>query len=952
MNPERWRHIERVYYSALRRQLGEREAFLDHECRGDESLRVEVQSLLSRAASAENFLDRPVVTAIAAQILGEREALAGRRVGTYELQTPIGAGGMGVVYRALDTNLNRPVAIKFLADDFTSRAARSRFQREVQTISSLNHPHILTVHDAGKYEGGRQYLVTELIDGGTLRDWARQAPRSWLETVELLAGVADGLAAAHEAGILHRDIKPENILITRSGYAKMADFGLAKLYEAVTSSDAARTANEVRSRAGIIIGTVAYMSPEQLSGQPLDVRSDIFAFGVVLYELLAGRRPFEAATDLELQQTIIHGAAEPLGPELPLGLRTALDKTLQKDPAQRYQSMRDLVVDLRTLTRQSGDAAARRAVGQKLGSRWPLLMAALLLAVSAISAVVLLRLRQSAAPRLDYTHLTNFADSVVSPALSPDGRILSFIRSEDTFWGFGEVYVKLLPDGEPVQLTRDGQRKVGPAVFSPDGSRVAYTVAVDRQWDTWTVPVLGGQPSRLLANATALTWIEGGAGPPGVLFAEWTNEPPRMELFTSTERRADQRKIYLPEDTNGMVHRAYLSPDRRWVLLIEMDASGWVPCRVIPFDRSSRGRQVGPSPAQCTDAAWSPDGKWMYFSASTGQGFHIWRQRFAGGAPEQVTTGASEEEGIAFAPDGRSLVTSVGTIQSTLWVHDSGGDRQITTQGYPSLASFSADGKRLYYLSSPTTTQGFVSGNGELWAANLETGELERLLPDFRMEHYDVSADGDRVVFVRRDDAGHSPVWWATLDGSAAPRQLSSLDSLTSFFGTNGDVFFAGGEGATKFLYRIKEDGGGLRKMTPDPVKVLYDVSPDGQWVAAWAGRSVVAYPVGGGSPTMICPACANRAPPDQPALVTWSRDGKLIYLHETGLRLTYAVPLKPGQILPKLPASGIISPAAAAALRGAQMISEPRAFGGPNPSVYAFVRATTHRNIYRIPVP
>ena len=164
--------------------------------------------------------------------------LSGLRLGVFVVQAPLGAGGMGVVYRALDTNLNRPVAIKFLSDELANPAARRRFQREAQTASSLNHPHILTVHDAGEFEG-RQYLVTEFVDGGTLRDWTREAKRGWRQTIDLLTGVADGLAAAHQAGILHRDIKPENILITKSGYAKLADFGLAKLHEGTTSDDSA-----------------------------------------------------------------------------------------------------------------------------------------------------------------------------------------------------------------------------------------------------------------------------------------------------------------------------------------------------------------------------------------------------------------------------------------------------------------------------------------------------------------------------------------------------------------------------------------------------------------------------------------------------------------------------------------------------------------------------------------
>ena len=880
--------------------------------------------------------------------------LTGRTIGVYEVQAPLGAGGMGVVYRALDTKLNRPVAIKFLSLELADADARRRFQREAQMASSLNHPHILTVHDAGEFES-RQYLVTELVDGGTLKDWEKEASRGWRQIVELLTGVADGLAAAHQAGILHRDIKPANILVTRSGYAKLADFGLAKPQEASTQDDAARTVTQTPTQAGVILGTVTYMSPEQALGHPLDARSDIFSFGVVLYEMLAARRPFGGTSGLDVLHAIVHRPADPLPDEVPLPLRMVVDKALEKDPSHRFQSMREMVVDLRRVVRQGTEAESGSTVriGTTRGRyRWPS-VAALVVALAAASALLLFRFRPAPAPaRGEYTQLTNFADSVVSPALSPDGRMLSFIRSEDTFWGFGEVYVKLLPDGEPVQLTRDGHRKVGPAVFSPDGAHIAYTVVEsDRQWDTWATPVLGGQPRRMLANATALAWIGAGTSPAEVLFAEWTNAPPRMELFTSTEGRVNQRRIYLPEDVNGMVHRAYPSPDRASAILIEMDASGWVPCRVVPLDGTSRGMPVGPTHSQCTDAAWSPDGKWIFVSANVGKGFHIWRQRIPGGEPEQITTGGTEEEGVALAPDGRSMVTSVGTTQSTLWVNDSRGERQITSQGYPAAPTFSADGKRLYYLSSPTN-QNFISGSGGLWVANLETAQLERLLPDVPMEHYSVSRDDNRVVFIRPETAGQSTVWLSTLDGRSPPRRLTSLDSVNAFFGANGDVFFVGGQDSTTFLYRINEDGSGLRKVTPDPVKLLYDVSPDGKWVAVWAGRSAVVYPAGGGAPTIVCPACANRGPRDQPALVTWSRDGKFVYLHETGLRQTYAVPLRDGQLQSALPASGIPSPAAAAALPGVRMIAQPRAFGGPNPSVYAFAKVTTHRNIYRIPVP
>lgn len=291
---------------------------------------------------------------------------AGTRLGSYEVAALIGAGGMGEVYRATDTRLDRPVAIKFLADELADAVARRRFQREAQMASALNHPHILTVFDVGDYDG-RQYLVTEFVDGGILLDWARAETRSWHQVVELLTGVADALATAHAAGILHRDIKPANILVARNGYAKLADFGLAKLVE--SADTATRALTDGLTRAGVVAGTIAYMSPEQASGRALDWRSDVFSFGVTLYELLAGRRPFGGDTDLELLQNVIHGVAEPLRETVPLPLRIIVEKALEKDPADRYQSMRDVVVDLRRAGRESATTTplvARTSMARRL----------------------------------------------------------------------------------------------------------------------------------------------------------------------------------------------------------------------------------------------------------------------------------------------------------------------------------------------------------------------------------------------------------------------------------------------------------------------------------------------------------------------------------------------------------------------------------------------------------
>ncbi len=279
---------------------------------------------------------------------------------------------MGQVYQAHDTKLDRTVAVKLLFEHVTDAASRLRFQREARMASSLNHPHILTVHDAGEFEG-RQFLVTEFVDGGTLKDWAHTERPTWRQAVDLMAGVADGLAAAHAANILHRDIKPSNILVARNGYAKLADFGLAK---STTSDGLSHAFTEAPTRPGIIVGTVDYMSPEQASGKTLDARSDVFSFGVTLYELLTKRHPFGGTTELERLSSIVSTTARPLGPEFPLALRMVLDKALEKDPADRYQTMRDMVVDLKRAARQESaidcNAGEADALSERRFCRRPL----------------------------------------------------------------------------------------------------------------------------------------------------------------------------------------------------------------------------------------------------------------------------------------------------------------------------------------------------------------------------------------------------------------------------------------------------------------------------------------------------------------------------------------------------------------------------------------------------
>jgi serine/threonine-protein kinase len=300
---------------------------------------------------------------------------------------------MGQVFAATDTRLNREVAIKLLAPGAVDPGLRKRFESEARLASALNHPHIVTVYDAGEIDG-RQFLVTELIDHGTLRDWMDSTPRrQWDDCIELLIGIADALASAHEAGIIHRDIKPQNILLTRSGYAKLSDFGVAKLFDAFPASGIA-TYTPVRTAPGLVVGTAAYMSPEQASGDPADSRSDVFSFGVVLYEMLAGRRPFVANTGVEELHNIIHASPAPLPEDIPPAVRAIVEKALEKRPADRYQTMRDMVVDLRRVVRnRSSQTAAVVSGGRRSGlhSRFLIAAAAVLIVATIAGAAFVWR---------------------------------------------------------------------------------------------------------------------------------------------------------------------------------------------------------------------------------------------------------------------------------------------------------------------------------------------------------------------------------------------------------------------------------------------------------------------------------------------------------------------------------------------------------------------------------
>src|SRR5687768_11859524 len=354
MTPERWQQLKQIFQSVLERKPAERSAFLNEACAGDPALRNEVESLIASHDQAGDSIEAMAAEA-ATEMLENERAIVGRQIGHYQVLSRIGRGGMGEVFLAQDTRLGRKVALKLLRRDFTGNEERlRRFRQEAQAASALNHPNILTIHEIGQ-EGSLHFIATEYVEGKTLREALSGTRMSLGQVLDIAAQVASALAAAHQAGIIHRDIKPENIMVRTDGYVKVLDFGLAKLSDPKTAHSAAPTLVKVETEPGVVMGTFSYMSPEQARGLDVDARTDIWSLGVMIYEMAAGRQPFEGETASDVMSLILQKEPLPIAhswPEIPSELERIVRKALRKDKEERYQTIKDLLSDLRTLRKE------------------------------------------------------------------------------------------------------------------------------------------------------------------------------------------------------------------------------------------------------------------------------------------------------------------------------------------------------------------------------------------------------------------------------------------------------------------------------------------------------------------------------------------------------------------------------------------------------------------------
>ena len=920
MTPEHWRQIEDLYHAARERGPAERAALLE---RTDPEIRLRVERMLALDSSGQ-ILDQsprdlvadPTKTVIA----------TGTQLGPYRIEAQIGAGGMGTVYRAVDTRLGRVVAIKIAAERYSER-----FQQEARAISTLNHPHVCTLYDVGP-----NYLVMEFIEGSTLGAEIKKGPLAPEIAARYGAQIAGALAEAHALGIVHRDLKPSNVMLTRHG-VKVLDFGLAKVLSetSITATDA-------------VMGTPAYMAPEQVEGREPGSAADLFSLGLVLYEMAVGKLPFPGAS---LGQMLSSGAhpAMPQPSRERVGVPAVLDglvaRLLEKDPAKRPRSASEVARELSSL--------ADRLIAPPPRSRLrPVFAIPAVLLLLGIAVALYYRSNaaksQSPIPNnpASYTQLTSFTDSAVAPVLSPDGRMLAFYRSGTPFGTAGQIWLKLLPDGEPVQLTHDPSYKYGISFFT-GGDRIAYTVfpRPPHLFETYTVSSFGGDSELFLPNSAGLSWLRDGH----LLFSQ-IKSGIHMGIVTSKQDRSDLREIYFPAHERGMAHYSYLSPDKKWVLLVEM-VDVFHRCRVVPFSGESSGRLVGPD-GVCTSAAWSPDGKWMYFGVQVADHWHLWRQRFPDGQPEQITSGSTEESGIAMAPDGRSLITSIATRQNAVWIHDSAGDRALSTEGYAEGISptFTKSGEWLYYLLRRDS----IESPAELVRADLASGKSEVVLPGVSISSYDLSIDEKEVVFSTEPPGQPSQVWIATLDRSAPPRRIAANGESLPHFGPHNEIVFRLTDGQANYVGAMARDGTGRRKALPSRIIDFDNFSPDRRFVAVGAALSNATLPL-----TYVLPLDGSPAMPicNTLCLPAWSPDGRYLYLQipdksaQNSNARTAAVPIPPGQSLPPIPPAAVDDPTQWANVPGAKIIADTYISPGPDPSTYAYIKPSVHANLFRIPL-
>ena len=741
--------------------------------------------------------------------------MVGRTISHFEVLDKLGEGGMGVVYKARDTHLDRFVAIKVLPPERVADPERKRrFVQEAKAASALNHPNIITIHDITQ-ESGIDFIVMELVPGKTLDELIPRRGMGLNKALKVAVQVADALAAAHAAGIIHRDLKPGNVMVTEDGRVKVLDFGLAKLTEttALGEDEPTRTLRPATEE-GAILGTVAYMSPEQAQGKPVDARSDIFALGSLLYEMVTGRRAFHGDTKISTLAAIINQEPAPLATETPRDLEKIITRCLRKDPERRFQHMSDARVALLELKEDTDSGKLAPAPPPVRRRRRRLLRAATALAALLAACWAWYFLRPKPAASLKVVPVTSFSGIERYPALSPDGKQIAFSwngEKEDNF----DIYVKLVDAGTPLRLTTHPASDFHP-VWSPDGRFIGFTRSgADRGY--FMIPALGG-PERKLADISkfpprgptpAMNWTPDGKS---VVIVDTSSAPAYLALLSLDT--GEQRKLVSPEANSYGDHQPVSSPDGRWLAFVRVQGTAVSDLYRIAYPPGSAGE------AQL----------------------------------QRVTFGNWWVGGIAWTPDSREIIfASSREGDSTLWRVPASGSRapqrvESTGQGafFPSVARAPDGALRLAYQYSSTDYNIWrlaieeVSGTGG--PATPVGRSPARLIASTRKEAQAAySPDGKSIAFVS-DRSGSFEIWTCNADGSN-PAQLTAFDGPAATaprFSPDGrQIVFASRPGGNTDLYIVSAQGGSPRRLTTEPSEDhTARWSGDGKWIYFCSNRT------------------------------------------------------------------------------------------------------------------